>query len=91
MGAQIRSKSTLGGVPVQRGCAKGPQGHPRVPSGSHFNDFLTYFRVFPCVYYDFRVKTNVSPCVFHDLTLCFFVVLGRVILLYFWFKFPEAV
>ena len=91
MGAKIRSKSTLGGVPVQRGCAKGPLDHPRVPSGSHFGDFLTYFRVFSCVYYDFRVKTDVSRGVFHDLTLCFFVVLGRAILLYFWFKFPEPV
>ena len=51
MGAKIDSKSTLGGVPVQRGCARGPQGHPRVPSGSYFGDFLMYLRVSPNVFF----------------------------------------
>ena len=60
-----------------------PQGRYWRHFGSHFNDFLMYFGVFPCVFNVFHVKINVFPRVYADLTLRFLVFLGMAILLFF--------
>ena len=54
-----------------------PQGRSWRHFGSHFNDFLMYFGVSPCVFNVFHAKINVFPCVYADLTLCFFSVFGN--------------
>ena len=50
---------------------------------SHFNDFLMYFGVFPCVFNAFHVKINAFPRIYADLALRFLVFLGMTILLFF--------
>ena len=60
-----------------------PQGRYWSHFGGHFDDFLMYFSVFPCVYYVFHVKIYVFPCVYDDLTLRFFVFFERANLLVF--------